>query len=244
MIAICCTGAAAITVQQGGLRMSVFAQVKPYKLPRSRPAPIAIFVAGHLESADRTLPPQVEGMRVEVNRHGLLRTNGLPSCGVAKIADASSSRALKSCSDALVGSGQFWAHIVLPEQGSYPTRGELLVFNGRWRGQPALLAHVYTSNPFNSAFTIPFAIRKISKGPYGTELSASFPTALGEWGYLDRIKLTLRREYTVHGRRFSYFNAACPAPQHVSATAFPLAKVSLSVHHKVIAGEIVKSCEI
>jgi hypothetical protein len=46
--------------------------------------------------------------------------------------------------------------------------------------------------------------------PYGTELSASLPQALGDWGYLDRIKLTLRRKYRLHGKELSYFNAACP----------------------------------
>ena len=48
----------------------------------------------------------------------------------------------------MVGSGQFWAQIVLPEQGAYRTRGRLLIFNGRIHGHPALLAHIFTSHPF------------------------------------------------------------------------------------------------
>jgi hypothetical protein len=247
LLAILGVGAAtasAVDVQQNNLRMSVFAQIKPFKLPRREPAPIAVFVAGHLRSTERSLPPQVQSMRIEVNRHGLLQSRGLPDCRLEQIAAASSSRARANCSQALIGSGQFWAHIVLPDQGAYPTRGQLLIFNGRWHGHRALLAHVYTSNPFNSAFTIPFSIRKIDRGPYGTELSASFPSALGEWGYLDRIKLTLRREYHYRGHRLSYLNAACPAPDKTPVIAFPLARATLTVRGSVIAAEIVKSCGV
>lgn len=236
--------ASAVTVQHGYLRMRVFAQVKPFKLPRNRPAPIAVFVAGHIESTKADLPPQVESMRIEVNRHGLLQSRGLPICRTRQLAAASSSRALANCSEALIGSGQFWAHIVLPDQGAYPTRGQLLLFDGRLHGRPALLAHVYTSNPFNSAFTIPFSLRHIDRGPYGTELSASFPESLGDWGYLDRIKLTLRREYRYRGRLLSYFNATCPALRQTSVTAFPLARARLFLQQTVISAEIVKSCGV
>ncbi|HXR60346.1 MAG TPA: hypothetical protein VN732_03365, partial [Solirubrobacterales bacterium] len=130
--------------------------------------------------------------------------------------------------EALVGSGQFWAHIILPGQEPYPTQGRLLIFNGRRHGDPVLLAQIYTDNPFDSSFLIEFAIRRISRGPYGTELSAAFPEALGEWGYVDRIKLTLKRRYRYLGRELSYFNAACPAPKPAKRASFPLAHVTFS----------------
>jgi hypothetical protein len=226
LAAIALTGAAvatAATVQQGNLRITVLAQLKPYKLPRDKPAPIAVFVAGHLTNAQGGIPPQLQRMRIEVNRHGLLQSRGLPTCQVPQIQPGSSERALERCSDALIGSGRFWANIVLPDQGAYPTQGRLLIFNGRQGGRPAILAHIYTDHPFNSSFVIPFSIRHVSKGPYGTELKASLPEALGSWGYLDRIKLTLRRKYTYRGRQLSYFNAACPAPKGAKRASFPLA---------------------
>ncbi|HEU5252355.1 MAG TPA: hypothetical protein VFU16_03390 [Solirubrobacterales bacterium] len=243
-LAIGAAAASGVTIQRGELRMNVFAQVKPFKLPRQKPGPIAVFVAGSLQSVKGGLPPQVQSMRVEVNRHGLLQSRGLPVCRPSQIVAASTQRALANCSDALIGSGQFWAHIVLPAQDAYPTRGRLLVFNGRSGKQPTLLAHIYTSNPFNSSFTIAFSIRRIDRGPYGTELSASFPAALGEWGYLDRIKLTLRREYTSHGRHLSYFNAACPAPPKVNVAPFPLARATLFAGERSITAAIDKSCGV
>ncbi|HEX3733539.1 MAG TPA: hypothetical protein VHU86_00140 [Solirubrobacterales bacterium] len=218
----------AAVIQTEGLRISVLSQLIPYKLPRGRPAPIAVFVSGHLSTADGAIPPQLQKLTVEVNRHGLLQSRGLPVCQIPQIQPASTARALADCGDALIGSGQFWAHIVLPDQRPYPTQGRLLIFNGRRHSHPVLLAQIYTSHPFNSSFVIAFAIRHVSQGPYGTELSASLPEALGEWGYLDRIKLTLRRKYRYQGKELSYFNAACPAPKGAPRASFPLAYATFS----------------
>lgn len=234
----------AAVIQQDGLRITVLSQVMPYELPRDRPAPIAMFVAGHLAAVDGGIPPQLERLRIQVNRHGLLQSRGLPVCHPGEVQPATTARALANCGDALIGSGRFWAHIVLAGQEPYPTRGRLLIFNGRRRGQPTLLAQIYTSHPFNSAFLITFAIRRVSDGPYGTELTASLPEALGSWGYLDRIKLTLKRKYRFGGRQLSYFNAACPAPAGVDRVGFPLAKATFVFRHQRIAATVDKSCGV
>jgi hypothetical protein len=57
-----CTAAAglAAVIQSEGLRISVLSQLMPYKLPRGRPAPIAVFVSGHLSTADGGIPPQLQ----------------------------------------------------------------------------------------------------------------------------------------------------------------------------------------
>ena len=201
--------ATAATIQQGDLRITVLAQVKPYKLPRTHPAPIAVFVAGHLQNANGGIPHKLQRMTIRVNKHGLLQSKGLPVCQVHQIQPASDERALENCGDAVIGAGQFWANIVLPDQGAYRTQGRLLIFNGRDKGgRPQILAHIYTTHPFVSSFVIPFSMKRISKGSYGTELKASLPEALGSWGYLDRIKLTLKRKYTYRGQHLSYFDPA------------------------------------
>jgi hypothetical protein len=215
-------------VQSEGLRITVLSQLKPYKLPKGKPAPIAVFVAGHLEATTGGVPPQLQKLTIDVNRHGLLQSKGLPACRIPEVQPASTQRALANCDGALVGSGQFWANIVLPDQGAYRTQGRLLIFNGREGKRPVLLAHIYTSHPFNTSFVIPFSIEHIAKGAYGTRLSASLPQALGTWGYLDRIKLTLRKKYTYQGKQLSYFNAACPAPGGAKRASFPLAFATFS----------------
>src|SRR5689334_22071997 len=99
--------ARAETVQMNGLRITVRTQVQPYKLPRDVPGPIAVFIAGALEAVGGEELPQLQRMRVLVNRAGLLRSDGLPVCRQAEIAAASSVKALRACADALVGSGMF-----------------------------------------------------------------------------------------------------------------------------------------
>ena len=241
----CASLAHATVVQEGGLRITVLSQVLPNKLPRKGTAPIAVFISGHLSEPHGGIPAQLQRMQVEVNKHGLLQSRGLPTCQLAKIQPASTERAMQSCGDALIGSGQFWAHIVLPDQGAYPTHGRLLIFNGRQKGRPVIFTHIFTANPFFSSFVIPFSIQKTHRGAYGTMLSASLPQALGDWGYVDRIKLTLKRKYTYKGKRLSYFNAGCPAPEGAKRTVFPLALASFAFADGAeLSAKVEKACAV
>ncbi len=86
--------ATAATIQSEGLRITALAQLKPYKLPRDKPAPIAVFIAGHLQSTTGGVPPQLQKLRIEVNRHGLLQSKGLPVCRIPEVQPASTQRAL------------------------------------------------------------------------------------------------------------------------------------------------------
>jgi hypothetical protein len=244
-LAACASLASATVIQQGNLRITVLSQVLPYKLPRVGTAPIAVFVSGHLEAPKGGIPPQLQQMSVEVNRHGLLQSKGLPTCPLKALQPASSERALASCGDAVIGSGQFWAHIVLPDQGAYPTHGRLLIFNGRQAGKPVIFTHIFTANPFFSSFVIPFSIQKANRGAYGTKLTASLPQALGDWGYVDRIKLTLKRKYAHQGKQLSYFNAGCPAPEGAKRTVFPLALASFDFDQGVsMQAKVEKACAV
>jgi hypothetical protein len=243
-ILACASLAHAGVIQEGNLRITLLSQLQPYKLPRDKPAPIAVFVAGHLQAPHGGIPAQLQKMTVKVNRHGLLQSKGLPVCQIAQLQPASTERAMANCGDAVIGSGQFWAHIVLPDQGAYGTHGRLLIFNGRQHGHPVLLTHIFTSNPFFSSFVLTFAIKKI-KGVYGTQLSASLPEALGSWGYVDRIKLTLKRKYKYKGKELSYFNSACPAPKKVKRVVFPLAEASFDFAEGLsLTTKVEKACAV
>jgi hypothetical protein len=239
------TVATAATIQQGNLRITVLSQIQPYKLPRKGTAPIAVFLSGHVATPSGAVPPQLQKMTVKVNRHGLLQSRGLPTCQLPQIQPGSTERALANCDDSLVGSGRFWASIVLPDQRPYPTRGRLLVFNGREAGHPVIFAHIYTTIPFASSFVIAFSIKHLDGPVYGTELSASLPQALGDWGFVDRIKLTLRRKYRYQGHSLSYFNAGCPATRETHNAVFPLALASFYFSEaKKISLTVQKSCGV
>lgn len=252
LAAVASTATAAV-VQTEGLRITVLGQVLPFKLPRDRPAPVAVFISGHVDSAKRSsasrgaegLPPQLQKMIVRVNRHGELRPRGIPTCRIEQIQPGTTARALANCGDAVVGAGRFWASVVLPEQRPYPTSGRLLIFNGRRNGSPVLFAHIYTSRPFNTSFVVTFGIKHIHDGFFGTELTADFPEALGSWGFVDRIKLTLRRKFSQGGEERSYFNSSCPAPGSAKLTSFNLARASFFfAERKPISLDVVKTCGV
>ena len=228
LIAATAIPAVAVVIQRDGLRISITAQLKPYKLPRTGSAPIDVFIAGHVAATDGTTPPQLRRLEVLLNRHGVLDTAGIPRCRLHQISPSTYEEALRRCGRSLVGAGHFWASIVLPDQPSYKTTGRLLVFNGAEKGRPAVFAHIYTSIPFPASFVVPFAIRHVDRGPYGTLFSAALPKALGDWGFVDRIKMTLGRTARRHGRVHSYINAGCPAVKGARTAVFPLARAEFS----------------
>ena len=235
----------ATVLQTGNLRLTLLSQVQPHILPRHEQAPIAVFLSGHVDTVDKGVPPQLRGLTIRINRHGSLRSEGLPVCDISQIQPSSTERAVEACGPAVIGSGQFWAHIVLSGQDPYPTHGRLLVFNGRVKGRPAVLAHIYTANPFATSFVIPFVINRIrGGGTYGTRLSASLPQALGTWGFVDRIKLTLRRKYRFRGEAKSFFNANCPAPKGTRSSVFELAQADFTFGGKKLRLGVNKSCGV
>jgi hypothetical protein len=237
--------ALAVVVREGTLQIMASAQLKPYKLPRVGTAPINAFIAGHIATTDGSTPPQLRKMDVKLNRHGVLDTRGLPRCRRVQLSPATYEQALSRCRRSLVGSGHFWASVVLPDQPSYKTTGRLLVFNGSQDGRPALFAHIYTSIPFPSSFVVTFGIRRIDKGPYGTELTASLPQSLGDWGFVDRIKMTIGRSFRYHGRRRGYLSAGCPALKGVRTAVFPLALASFSfAEDKQVRILLTRSCGV
>jgi hypothetical protein len=232
-------------IQSGNLRIKLLSQVQPYKLPRIGTSPIAVFVAGQISAPSGGVPSQLKGLSVKVNRHARFQSAGLPVCPVSAIQPATTQHAMAACGPAVIGSGQFWAQIVLPEQGAYPTQGRLLVFNGRRHGHQVLLAHIYTSHPFSTSFVLTFGIHHLRSGTYGTEFSTSLPEALGEWGFVDRIKLTLKRKYTNRGRHLSYFNAGCPAEPGIPRISYHLADATFSfAGHKSIELQQDKTCAV
>jgi hypothetical protein len=239
------SGALASVVQEGTLRVSITTQVKPFRLPRTDPAPISVFIAGHISSTTGGVPSQLTRMTILVNRHGVLDTSAVPVCPIDRIRPATTDHALERCGPSLVGSGHFWASVVLPEQGVYRTTGRLLAFNGMSHGRPAVLAQIYTTQPFPSSFVVPFAITHLAKGRYGTRLSAELPEALGEWGFVNRIKMTIGRAAQRGDKERSFLDASCPAPGGTETASFPLAHADFGfAGGQSLHATVTKSCGV
>jgi hypothetical protein len=244
-LTVAVSGAAAATVQDGTLRVSIMTQIKPFRLPRSEPAPIDVFLAGHISSTTGGVPSQLTQMTVYVNRHGALDANAVPKCPVAEIRPATTEQSLERCGPSLVGSGHFWASVVLPDQPAYHTAGRLLAFNGESRGKAAVLAQIYTTEPFPSSFVVPFTITHLAAGRYGTKLTAQLPDALGDWGFVNRIKMTIGRAVQRGGNERSFAGASCPALDGTDTAVFPLALAEFSfASGQGLRATVTKSCGV
>jgi hypothetical protein len=216
----------AASTEQGNLLVSVSGKLTPHVLPRKGTKPVSVTVGGKVSTTDETTPPELNTLKIEINRHGSLDPTGLPVCKINEIRAASNGRALAACSDSLVGQGKFFGTITLPGSQPYPLEGRLLMFNGMQHGHHVLFGHIFSAHPFANSFVIPFKISSKGHGTFGTELSANLAKTLGKKRTLSGIEMTLSRRYHYRGVSRSYVSAGCPAPKGVPVVSFPLTRVS------------------
>lgn len=237
--------AGAEVTQSGSVRVAVSAKLQPRRLPRSGTSPVAVSFSGRISTTDESIPPRLESLQIDINRYGRFDSEGLPICDPNLIKSASSSRALDACRQALVGQGKFWAAVQLAGQEAYPASGRLLIFSGRRHGRPILFGHMYSPHPFATSFVIPFTVRNLSHGRYGTQLTADFPKAMGGWGTVTGIEMKLSRRYSSGGRRHSFLSAGCPAPKGMPGAVFVLARTSFRfAGGKTVRTSLSRSCEV
>jgi hypothetical protein len=243
LLAIAAVAGADGVSQKGNLRVSVGGRMTPTRLPRTGVAPIAVSVSGRIATLDHSPPPQLRKLTIEINRQGRLDYAGLPTCSVDRIQPATTAQALSACRPALVGQGSFFADVILKGQAPYPSKGRLLVFNGREGGHQVLLGQIYSAQPFTNSFVIPFQIRPIAHGTYGTALVATLPGSIGSWGYVTGIEMTLSRRYSYRGRPHSYLSAGCPAPKGFNTVPFSLARTSFAfADGRMLTSTLTRTC--
>lgn len=215
------------SVQKGGLRVTFAGQITPHSLPRSGKAPVKVTVSTKIAATKKAkAPPRLRRLEIAVNRNGMLDTRGLPVCPLDAVQPSTTADALRRCGDSLVGEGLFAAKVLLKGQAGFPSQGKLYAFNSRIHGRPAILAHVYGTQPAPASFTLIFEVRK-ARGAFGTVFSTTLPTD-SDSGYVTGLSMKLGKSFSTHGRRHSYLSAGCPAPEGFPAATFPFARVSLS----------------
>jgi hypothetical protein len=233
VITVVCTLAMALsadadTVRKDGIQVHFDAALTPKALPRSTPQPIHVGFSARLATTNGGPPPQLRRVTIAINQNGRLDSSGLPVCQFTQIQPTTTSDALAACGRSLVGQGRFSAKILIPDQTTFPSAGKVLAFNGTYKGQPAILAHVYGTEPVPTSFTLPFMIGRAKGGTFGTVLRASLAGATGNSGYVTGLSMRLGAVFTAHGKRHSYLSASCPAPDGFPGAVFPLARGSFS----------------
>jgi hypothetical protein len=228
----------------GNLFITFKGGISPNALPRAKPAPIAVAMAGKVRTLSGDKPPALRNVTIALNRAGVLDTQGLPTCSKGRVEGSSSAQALASCSDALVGTGRYRARTTYPESPPQPTVGRILAFNATLHGHQAILGQVYSVSPVRSTSVIVFEIRHPA-GTFGTVLSGKVPGALTKYSYLKRISLRLHRTYSYRGRAHSYISAPCSAPKGLNKASFPFVKASLSfADGRTLAATLTRTCKV
>jgi hypothetical protein len=233
-----------VVVQHGGVRVSFDGRLAPKSLPRHGSAPVRVAVAAKIAAAEGAEEPQLRAISIAINRYGRFDPTGLPVCPERAIQPATTANALAACRGSLVGEGRFSAKVLLSQQAPFPAEGKVYAFNARLHGHPAILAHVYGTNPVPTSFTLPFELRS-SKGTYGTVLRAALPQVTGNSGYITGLSMTLGRSFSYRGRPRSYLSASCPAPRGFNHAVFPLAHAGFSFRGgRNLGSTLVRSCGV
>jgi hypothetical protein len=242
-LALLATGTAwGEVAQHEDLRVGIDAQLRPRVLPRSRLVPAEVAISGRIRPLDGSLPPRLRTIELALNHHARLDPGAVPVCSIASIQPSTTEQARRICGRSLVGEGEFRAKILLREQSPVPSRGRVLAFNGRYRGSPAVIAHVYGTRPAPTSFTLPFLLRR-GGGPYGSALTASLPRATGNSAYVTGLSMTLGG--TAGGRATPYLGAACPAPRNLSQVLFPLLRASFTfAGAPTLRSTVMRSCGV
>ena len=236
--------AGAEVTRKGTLQLNLTGELSPTTLPRTGDAPISVTVGGDVTTTNKTPPPKLKTLAIELNRSGVIDSQGLPVCPVSSIQPGSSTRALSACRSALVGKGTFKATIALAGQEPYPTGGKMLMFNGSEGGKNVLLGHIFSPRPFATSFVIVFKIKTLGKGPFGTSLSAVLPPSLLNWGNITGIEIKLQKSFSAGGKRHSYLSAGCPTPKGVPKATFPLTKTTFGFDDgRKISATLVRTCK-
>jgi DNA-binding beta-propeller fold protein YncE len=218
---------ASVVEQRRGVRVSFDGKLTPHVLPRHGTAPVGIVVDAQIGATGGDDPPQLRRITIAINRNGHFTSKGLPTCRVDQIQPSTTDGALAACRRSLVGEGRFSANVKLPQQSPFPSAGKVLAFNGKVNGRPAILAHIYGTDPAPTSTVLPFLLKE-GRGTYGTTLEASLPQATGNWGYVTGLRMSLRRRFSYNGHSRSFLSAGCPAPAGFPSAAFPLAKTSFA----------------
>ncbi len=230
--------------QKGALIVSLNGGISPLKLPRDRPAPVAVHLAGGIETSDDSPLPRVNWIRLELAWRGRLDTRGLPVCPRARLKSSDSEHALEACEGARVGQGTLFAKIFVPNQAPFGVHARLLAFNGKTKaGRPAVWVHAYSTNPPIS-FVLPFTVRH-QPGAFRTVLVSTIRRSVGPWPHVASFQITVSRDFTYRGKRHSYLTASCPVPRRFTAGFLSLARATYTfADGRRLHPQVVRSCRV
>src|SRR5213079_1113455 len=95
--------ASALVLEAGDLIVNANGGFAPTKLPKTEDAPIKLYGGGKASTKSGELPPIVETLEIEFDRHGHVETKGLEVCTSGKLQATTVPQARKACPNAIIG---------------------------------------------------------------------------------------------------------------------------------------------
>jgi hypothetical protein len=199
-----------VELRAGDLLIVGHGGFKPEALPKHHDAPIKIYGGGRISTVSGELPPILDKLTFEFDKHGSVDTTGLEVCRAGKLQATDVPAARRACPNAIVGKGFGRAVVKFPEQGPIPVSSPITLFNGpKVHGNDSVLAHAFTTVPVATTYIVPVVIERIHKGVYGYRTEARIPKIAGGYGHPTAGNLTVERKWTYKGKKHSYVNARC-----------------------------------
>lgn len=211
----------------------------PEALPKHHNAPIILHGAGHISTVNGELPPILEKIEAEFDRHGSLDTTGLGVCTTKKLQATTVAAARRVCRNAIVGEGVGHGVIKFPEQPPIPVSSPLTLFNGpKEHGFDTVIGHGYLKVPLPTTYIVPVVIERINNGVYGYRINVKIPPIAGGYGIPISAKGKVGRKWTFRGKKHSFLNARCETG-HLQARG-----VFTFKDKTVLSGTVIKLCKV
>jgi hypothetical protein len=238
-LSILAATASALVLEAGELIVDAEGGFAPTSLPKREDAPIKLYGSGKASTKSGDLPPIVETLEIEFDRHGHVETKGLEVCTSGRLQSTTVPQARRACPNAIVGKGHGKAIVQFPEQKPIPVSSPITLFNGpKQKGNDTIIAHAFTTVPVATTFIVPVVIEKIHHGVYGYRTKARIPKIAGGAGHPISGNLTVDRKWTYKGRKHSFVNARCE-------TGRLQAKVKVSFNDgSTVSGTFLKPCSV
>jgi hypothetical protein len=229
----------ALHLQVGNMVVDGDGGFAPTSLPKDRPAPIKAFFHGSIATLDGTRPSPLQTLVLEVDRHSLVETKGLPKCSLGKLRATTTKQARQLCPGAIVGAGFGTVVVELPEQAPIKTSSPITIFNGpEVSGNPTGIGHAHLDYPSPTTYLTQAEIEKVHHGRYGYRIEINFPKIVNYYGSPVSGHLTINRKWHYKGRMLSIANASC-------ADGRLQAKVQLSFKDETfLQGTAFKPCTV
>jgi hypothetical protein len=211
----------------------------PETLPKYRNAPIVLFGAGRISTVSGELPPILERVEAEFDRHGAVDTTGLAFCTKQRLEATTVLTARRACGEAMVGKGIGHGIVKFPEQAPIPVSSPLTLFNGpRKNGLDTVIGHGYLDIPVPTTYVVPIVIEKVDNGVYGYRINLKLPAIAGGHGIPISARGEVGREWTYKGVEHSFFNARCETGRLQARGVFSFNDDT------VLSGTVVRPCNV